>query len=65
MRKRIEEHKKDVEFRKTSNSAIARHVEEFNHEIDWDKAMCLEMEKRLFPRKILDSVHIRGINKGV
>jgi hypothetical protein len=53
MRKRIEEHKKDVECRRMSNSAIARQVEEFNQEIDWDKAMCLEKEKRLFARKIL------------
>ena len=61
MRKRIDEHKKNVEFRRTSNSAIARHVhvEEFNHEIDWDKVMCLEKENRLFPRKILESAHIR------
>ena len=60
MRKRIEEHKKDVEFRRISNSAMARQVEEFNLEIDWDKAMCLEKEKKLFPRKILESVHIKG-----
>ena len=33
MKKRIEEHKKDVEFKRISNSAIARHVEEFKHEI--------------------------------
>ena len=49
-----------MEFRKTRNSAIARHLEEFNHEIDWDKAKCLDKEKRLFPRKILESAQIRG-----
>ena len=59
MEKRMKEHKKDVEFRRISNSAIARHVEEFNHEIDWDKAICLKKEKRLFPRKILESAYIK------
>ena len=33
MKKMIEEHKKDVDFKRISNSAIARHVEEFKHEI--------------------------------
>ena len=37
MRKRIEQHKKDVEFRNMSSSAIARHVDEYKHEMDWDK----------------------------
>ena len=55
MKKRIEEHKKDVKFRRIGNSAM----EEFNHEIDWDKAICLEKEKRLFPRKILESAYIK------
>ena len=55
MKKTIEEHKKDVKFRRIGNSAM----EEFNHEIDWDKAICLEKEKRLFPRKILESAYIK------
>ena len=62
MMKRIQQHQKDVEFRRTS-SAIARHVEEFKHEIDWDSVGCLEKEKRLFPRKILESAHIRANNQ--
>ena len=33
MKKRIEEHKKDVDFKRISNSVIAKHVDEFNHEI--------------------------------
>jgi len=72
MRKRIEQHKKDVEYRRTSNSVIVRHVEEFNHEIDWDKAICLEKEKRLFARNILESAHKRrnkqrcmNLNEGI
>ena len=72
MKKRMEEHKKDAEFRRISNSAIARHVEEFNHEIDWEKAICLGKEKRLFPRKILECAYIKeneercmNLNEGI
>ena len=59
MKKRIEEHKKVVGVRRISNSAMARHVEEFDHEIDWEKTIGLEKEKILFPRKILESAYIK------
>ena len=36
-------------------------VGEFNHEIGWEKTICLEKEKRLFPRKILESVYYKII----
>ena len=39
---------------------IARHVEQFEHDIDWGSVECLEKEKRLFPRKILESAHIKA-----
>ena len=58
MKKRIE-HKKDVEYEWISNNAIARHIGEFNHEIDWEKTICLEKEKRLFPGKILECTYKR------
>jgi len=32
---------------------------------DWDKVMCLEKEKRLFPRKILGSAYIKENKKKV
>jgi hypothetical protein len=35
MEKRIQQHKKDVEYERTENSAIA---EQFKHEIDWTNA---------------------------
>jgi hypothetical protein len=35
MNKRVQQHKKDVEYGRTPNSAIARHTEVFKHEIDW------------------------------
>jgi GIY-YIG catalytic domain. len=72
MKKRIEEHKKYVEYERISNSAIARHVGEFNHENDWEKTIRLEREKILFPRKILESVSIKenkercmSLNEGI
>ena len=52
MKKWIEEHKKDVGYERIRNNA------EFSHEIDWEKK-CLEKEKRLFPRKILESLYIK------
>ena len=36
LRKRMEQHKKEVKFGRTSN-AIAKHVEESKCQIDWDK----------------------------
>ena len=60
MKKRIDQHKKDVQFRRTLSSAIARHVEQSEHEMDWDSVECLENEKRTIPRKILESVHMRA-----
>jgi hypothetical protein len=41
-------------------SAIARHIEQLEHEIDWANTECLKKEKLLIPRKILESAHIRA-----
>jgi hypothetical protein len=35
------------------NNTIAKHVEEKDHQTDWDNAVVLEKERRLFSRKIL------------
>ena len=35
MTKRVQQHKKDVEYGRTGKSAIARHTEQFKHKIDW------------------------------
>ena len=58
MMKRIRQHKKDVQFRRTS-CAIARHVEQFKHEIDWGSVECIE-KKKIVPKKSLQSAHIRA-----
>jgi hypothetical protein len=34
MRKRIKQQKKNIEFKKINNNAIAKHVEEEEHQID-------------------------------
>ena len=47
MEKRIGQYKMDLKFGRTSNKAIARQVGEYNHQIDWEKAICLEKEKIL------------------
>ena len=56
-KKRIK-HKKDVKFGRTNN-AIAKHVGEYDHRIDWEKIICLEKEKRLYSSKILESAYIK------
>ena len=47
MEKRVQQHKKDVEYGRTGNSAIARHTEQFKHKIDWTNTECLETEKKV------------------
>ena len=37
--------KKDVQFGRTISSAIARHTEQLEHEMDWANTECLEKEK--------------------
>ena len=48
-----------MEYERISYNSIARRVEAFNHEIDWEKTICLQKEKRLFRRNILESVYIK------
>ena len=50
MKKRIDQHI-SVQFGRTISSAIARHAEQLEHEMDWANTECLEKEKRLIPRK--------------
>ena len=57
--KRIKQHKKNVEFGRVENNVIARHVKEKEHQIEWEKAVVLEKEKRMFPRKIIEGAYIR------
>ena len=45
MTKGIDQHKNYVQFRRTISSAIARHVEQLEHEMDWGSVECLEKEK--------------------
>ena len=33
------------------NNTIARHVEEYNHQIDWDNTVCLEKEKKFISKE--------------
>ena len=51
MKKRIEQHKRDVEFGRINSNVIARHAMDYNHHINWEKAICLEKEKMIIPEK--------------
>ena len=62
----------NVEFGRVESNAIARHVKEKGHRIEWDKAVVLEKEKRMFPRKIIEGVYIKrnrqrclNLNEGI
>ena len=52
-------------------NAIARHVKEKEHQIEWEKAVLLEKEKRMFPRKIIEGAYMRNkqrclnLNEGI
>ena len=41
------------------SNAIAKHVKEKGHKNEWEKAVVLEKEKMVFPRKIIEGVYIR------
>ena len=52
MKKRIDQHKKDVQLgMKISSAIIARHTEQLEHEMDWANTEYLEKEKLV--RKIV------------
>ena len=51
MGKRIKQHRKDVDYERIDYNAIARHVKEEGHKIDWESAVVLEKERMKIPRK--------------
>ena len=62
LRVRIGEHKYAIQRGNMSN-AIAVHVHETEHPIDWDSARVIEREKHFACRKIKESLHIkRSVN---
>ena len=54
----MKQNRKDVEFEKVENNALARHVKEEGHRIEWAETMILEKKKRMFPRKIIEGTYI-------
>ena len=62
LRVRIGEHKYAIQHGNMSN-AIAVHVHEAEHPIDWGSARVIEREKHFACRKIKESLHIkRSVN---
>ena len=53
---------KDVECKRTNN-AIAKHVIETGHSINWQNTKWIEKQKGTFPRKLLEGCYIRS-NRG-
>ena len=62
LRVRIGEHKYAIQRGNMSN-AMAVHMHETEHPIDWDSARVIEREKHFACRKIKESLHIkRSVN---
>jgi GIY-YIG catalytic domain. len=57
--KRIKQHMKEVEYKRTNN-AIAKHVIETGHTINWHNTKWMEKEKRTIPRKLFEGCYIRN-----
>jgi len=55
----MKQHIKDVEYKRTNN-AIAKHVIEMGHTINWHNTKWIKKEKRTIPRKLLEGCYIRN-----
>ena len=56
---RVKEHKKAVE-KDDINNGISVHANSTWHNIDWDSAQVIEVEKNLTKRKLKESMHINS-----
>ena len=56
--KRLGQQKKEYQYSRMSIT-FTKHIMETLHDINWDKAQCLETERRLFPRKIIERIYIK------
>ena len=62
LKTRLQEHKNDVKFHRTSN-AIVLHIDECQHLPKWDDAKILERNmKKQKKRKCLEAAHIMSRN---
>ena len=59
MSTRISQHKDAVHKAKTEKSAVAEHVWNLQHCIDWDNITILDQDPANIPRKIREAIHIR------
>ena len=61
LKTRLQEHKSDVKFHRTSN-AIVLHIEECQHLPKWDDTKILERNMKKRKRKCLEAAHIMSRN---
>ena len=65
---RINEHKRAVRLGSSNASAVAQHVEEQDHSINWEGIQILDRESSKFERKVKEAIHIRqrrpALNRG-
>ena len=65
---RINEHKRAVRLGSSNASAVAQHVEEQDHSINWEGIKILDREPSKFKRKVKEAIHIRqrrpALNRG-
>jgi hypothetical protein len=59
---RLKQHQRAVE-KEDEKNAIFRHIKETGHEMDWEGANIVEKEKNWYRRRVLESMHIKKVNK--
>ena len=60
LRKKNEATQKDVEYSRTNN-AIAKHIIETEHDINWEQVQCLKGDKIKYRKKIKEGTYIREL----
>ena len=57
LKSRSDEHKRSVRKCDCDKNEIAKHCWEADHNFSWDKKTVVDMESRLIPRKVKETIH--------
>ncbi|XP_072037085.1 uncharacterized protein [Amphiura filiformis] len=60
LKKRTSEHQRDTNSGNTQKSAVAEHVWQNQHDIDWDNTKILDMNTKWSERKFMEAWHIHS-----
>ena len=60
LKKRTSEHQRDTDSGNTQKSAVAEHVWQNQHNIDWDNTKILDMNTKWSERKFMEAWHIHS-----